>query len=103
MIHWHLLIFIKAAKSQRSRHTMMLDELLTMHHEAIGELQTVLKGSLAAEHDDIFILRFVLSHQDLCKAEAALRKTIAFRAEWHDLLQTVRLEGKPPHDSDVRR
>ena len=80
---------------------MDLKQLLVEHAEAIQQLRAALHDLLASEHDDIFILRFVMSHG--AKAETVLRRTIAFRSEWHDLLQKVRAEGKPPHDSVVRR
>ncbi len=51
--------------------------LLKQHREAIDELRDVCKDVLEAEHDDIWLLRYVLSRKD--KAEAAVRKGIEWR------------------------
>ena len=55
--------------------------LLQRNQLNISQLKGSVKG-LEAEHDDIWILRFLLSSKgDISKAEAAINTTLAWRAE----------------------
>lgn len=69
--------------------------LLTRHMELIAELRMACKDVLEAEHDDIFLLRYVLSFKTREKAEVQVRKAIEYRK--------VRGSGKTPRSAHALR
>mmetsp|Transcript_30333 Transcript_30333/g.68574 ORF Transcript_30333/g.68574 Transcript_30333/m.68574 type:complete len:389 (-) Transcript_30333:143-1309(-) len=85
-----------------------VDELLAKHAQDIellrAELVDVIGG--VSEYDDIFLLRFVLTHKDrggLGAQADAVRKTVKFRTDNREALAEVVRTGKPPnHDVFIK-
>jgi len=79
-------------------------ELLTKHKEAIAELRDVCKDVLQPEHDDIWLLRYILSRKTVDKAEPAVRKGIEWRAANKEWLAKAKEEGgKAPYSDQIER
>ena len=78
-----------------------VDALLTEHGEAVGALRGLIGDALPSaqvdgvEFDDIFLLRYILSHKTAARAVTALRETLVWRAKHADILAAVNAEGKP--------
>mmetsp|Transcript_33115 Transcript_33115/g.105548 ORF Transcript_33115/g.105548 Transcript_33115/m.105548 type:complete len:404 (+) Transcript_33115:73-1284(+) len=75
-------------------------EVLLSEHRSKVEAVKADVGSLGPEYDDIFVLRFILSHPDVPEAASALKKTLAWRKEKAALLQRAR-DGTLPEKGDV--
>jgi hypothetical protein len=57
-----------------------------------------------AEHDDIWLLRYILSRKTVDKAEPAVRKGIEWRAANHEWLAKAKEEGgKAPYADQIER
>mmetsp|Transcript_38149 Transcript_38149/g.93725 ORF Transcript_38149/g.93725 Transcript_38149/m.93725 type:complete len:418 (+) Transcript_38149:397-1650(+) len=84
-----------------------VDALLEERKSEIEELQARCKDVLppVEEYDDIFLLRYVLTHlkgkggsaSGMDKAEKAVRETVEWRQKHKDILEEVRRTGKAPH------
>jgi len=55
--------------------------LLEKHLVEVAELRKACKDVLEADHDDVFLLRYVLSYKVLAKSESHVRDGIKFRKE----------------------
>ena len=77
-----------------------IDVLLEQHKDTIAALRTTLGGDLPAdraEYDDIFLLRYVLSHKgDVDKCADCVRKTIQWRIDNADKLKAAIETGFGP-------
>ena len=88
---------------------MDIDKLLAEHQSLIEDLRNRTKDVLSRDpssYDDIFLLRYVLTHHKksgMAAAEDAIRKTIAWRTENSVVLDQVAATGKAPHEDIVRR
>ncbi|KAJ3335471.1 hypothetical protein HDU93_005439 [Gonapodya sp. JEL0774] len=75
------------------------------HQERIAKLRDAVKDMITPEnahqYDDLFILRFCMSNQDLAIAESSLRETIKWRTTHALLLQSIAEGGPPPHNDIV--
>jgi hypothetical protein len=82
---------------------LSIDKLLLDNQAYVDELKRKTADILpnAACYDDIFLLRYVLSHKNRGGMQAAVdavRKTIAWRTENAVLLEKIALTGKAPHE-----
>ena len=82
---------------------MSVDTLLEQHCSQVEELRTRTADVLPAYADDIFLLRYVLTHSkrgtfNVISAGEALRQTIRWRAENAAVLEKTVATGKGPHD-----
>ncbi len=81
-----------------------IDKLLVEHQNLIEELRNRTNDVLLqdpATYDDIFLLRYVLTHSKkggMDAAEDAVRKTITWRTENDVVLKKVAATGKAPHE-----
>ena len=88
---------------------MDIDNLLIEHKSLIEELRSRTNDVLLKDpssYDDIFLLRYVLTHYKkggMGAAADAVRKTIAWRTENSVVLEQVAATGKAPHEDIVRR
>lgn len=64
--------------------------LLAKHLELVAELRTACKDCLGPEHDDIFLLRYILSYKTVAKSEPHVRAGIEYRKNnpWLDYART---------------
>lgn len=81
--------------------TLVVADLIKAHREDIDKLREQCKDILEAEHDDLWLLRYVLSRKD--KAEAAVRKGLQWRKENAKWLSLAKTGGKAPHADRIER
>ena len=82
-----------------------VDELLAKHQTDIEEVKKLTAKVLPKDdmYDDIFLLRFVITHSkkgacDFAEAVEALRKTIEWRIKNADILDQTVSTGKAPNE-----
>jgi hypothetical protein len=81
-----------------------IDKLLVEHQSLIKGLRSRTEDVLLKDpvsYDDIFLLRYVLTHNKrdgMDAAEDAVRKTIAWRSEKESVLNMAAATGKAPYD-----
>jgi hypothetical protein len=82
-----------------------VDELLAKHQADIEEVKRLSADFLPedAMYDDIFVLRFVITHSkkgpcDYAEAVNALRKTVEWRLKNADILEQTVATGKAPNE-----
>lgn len=66
-----------------------LDRLLRDNVEEIGKLKEKLKDVLLPEHDDVWLLRYILSNKTAEESEEACRFTIKWRADHKEHLDAI--------------
>lgn len=64
----------------------LVKDLLDQHSSALAELRAILEKEdsyMKGQYDDIWMLRFLLTHKKVCKASVAAIRTMKFRREWN--------------------
>jgi hypothetical protein len=86
-----------------------IDKLLEDHRVEISDLRARTSDLLASNpsfYDDIFLLRYILTHSKkggIDVAADAVRKTIAWRTENAEVLEKIASTGKAPHEDIMMR
>lgn len=91
---------LKVSRYDRTQEN--IDDLLAMHADDLRALRGKLGSEklLSSEHDDIFLLRFLLSNKSVEKSEAPLRETLRWRKEnAARLAQAAAWYRDPKHDA----
>ena len=73
------------------------------HRDAVDELRARCKDVLEPEHDDLWLLRYILSRKTLEKAEPAVRKGIQWRKDNASWLAAAKTGGKAPYADQIER
>ena len=86
-----------------------IDQLLDNHRSEISDLRARTSDLLSRNpsfYDDIFLLRYILTHSKKGGIEVAadaVRKTIAWRTENEVVLEKIALTGEAPHKDIMLR
>lgn len=84
--------------------TRDIDELLIANKERIKRLREATQEVLSPEHDDIWLLRYVLSNKEDEKAEKKVRFTIEYRKKNRSWLsRAAQGEEGAPHRDIVKK
>jgi len=77
-----------------------VNELLRRHEAKLKQMRSQLEGELEEEHDDIHLLRFLLSHHESVKeAIAWFLRAKKYRKDNESWLKAER----PPYDDEVTK
>ncbi|OQR84685.1 hypothetical protein ACHHYP_13093 [Achlya hypogyna] len=80
-----------------------LDALLQERAEDVATLRNLVQDVLQPEHDDIWLLRFLLSNGSPAASQEPIRFTIKWRAERAEALAKVRTGANAPHYDQVSK
>ncbi|EQC42165.1 hypothetical protein SDRG_01005 [Saprolegnia diclina VS20] len=80
-----------------------LDALLAGRAKDLGQLRALVGDALTPLHDDVWLLRYLLSNETPAACEAPIRFTIQWRAARADTIAALHAGAKPPLHAEIEK